>query len=98
MQRKQRSDHYQRRDSAGDEGRKDMRRQLRNRHHAVGNHMPEATGILRGEPAQRQARDMITDTLPGALQDRHTHRYAGLVYLASPGPTHHHARQRQAQP
>ena len=75
-----------------------MRRQLSYRHHALGNHMPEATGVLRGKPAHGQARDMLADALPRPLQYGHADCHPRPVQLEPPRPANGHAGQHQAEP
>ena len=60
--------------------------------------MTEPRTVLRAEPTHRQARHVIAEALPRALQHRHADSYTGLVECAAPQRTGRYADQQRNQP
>lgn len=75
-----------------------MGRQLGHSHRALGDHMPEPRGVVRGEPTQWQLCYLGANVLAAALQHRYRQAYAGLFHLASPGPAQRQAGGQHDQP
>ena len=98
IQCKQRDEDHHRRDHTGDQRGEHVGGQLGHFHHALGRHMTQPRGVLRAEPAYRQARHMVAEPMTATLQDGDADPDTGLLHRAPQRPAQRHADHQHHQP